>query len=80
MKNRSPFAAAVRTLAYAGLAILTYPIQADLATDLSARSPEDQVRDAGRKPAEVLDWLGIGPGMAALLVSSRIVQTHTHCS
>ena len=47
--------------------------QADLAADLAAesRSAEDQARDAGRKPAEVLAWLGIGPGMTVMdLVAS----------
>ncbi len=71
MTDKNPFAAALRTLALAALALTTHPIQADLAADLSARSPEDQVRDAGRKPAEVLDWLGIGPGMTVMdLVAS----------
>ena len=48
-------------------------VQADLAADLAAetRSAEDQARDAGRKPAEVLAWLGIGPGMTVMdLVAS----------
>ena len=47
--------------------------QADLAAALAAesRSAEDRARDAGRKPAEVLAWLGIGSGMAVMdLVAS----------
>ena len=47
--------------------------QADLATALAAesRSEEDRARDAGRKPAEVLAWLGIGSGMTVMdLVAS----------
>lgn len=71
MKNSIPFPTAVRALALAALALIAIPAQADWAAGLSARSPEDQVRDAGRKPAEVLDWLGIGPGMTVMdLVAS----------
>lgn len=71
MKNGLHPIAVLRTLALAALALIAYPIQADLAADLSTRSPEDQVRDVGRKPAEVLDWLGIGLGMAVMdLVAS----------
>ncbi|MYH14627.1 MAG: class I SAM-dependent methyltransferase [Gammaproteobacteria bacterium] len=71
MKDRIPFATAVRTLVLAALAVTTFAAQADWAAGLAARSPEDQVRDAGRKPAEVLDWLGIGPGMTVMdLVAS----------
>ena len=66
MKNSIPFATTLRTLVLAAFALIANPAQADLAADLSARSPEDQVRDAGRKPAEVLDWLGIGPGMTVM--------------
>ena len=33
------------------------------AIDTDARPAEDRARDAGRKPAEVLHFLGIGPGM-----------------
>ena len=71
MKNSIPFATALRTLAIAALAATAIAAQADLAASLSARSPEDQVRDAGRKPTEVLDWLRIGPGMTVIdLVAS----------
>ena len=60
-------------LAFATLMALALPVQADLAADLAAemRSEEDRARDAGRKPAEVLAWLGIGPGMTVMdLVAS----------
>ena len=71
MKNGIPLVAALRTLVLAALATTAFAAQADLAEGLSARSPEDQVRDAGRKPAEVLAWLGIGPGMTVMdLVAS----------
>lgn len=71
MKNWICFGAALRSLAFATLAVTALAAQADWAAGLSARSPEDQVRDAGRKPAEVLDWLGIGPGMTVMdLVAS----------
>ncbi|MDD9961250.1 MAG: SAM-dependent methyltransferase [Gammaproteobacteria bacterium] len=71
MKDHIPFATAVRTLVLAALAVTGFAAQADWAAGLAARSPEDQVRDAGRKPAEVLDWLGIGPGMTVMdLVAS----------
>ena len=41
---------------------------ADLSTLLanSSRSAEDQARDAGRKPAAVIEFLGIQPGMRVL--------------
>ena len=68
---RTLASSAVRTLALAALAMTTFAAQADLAADLSARSEEDRARDAGRKPAEVLAWLGIGPGMSVMdLVAS----------
>ena len=79
MKNTTPPVAKLRarltfslgTLALAVLAPVAFPAQADLAAGLSARSPEDQVRDAGRKPTEVLNWLGIRPGMIVMdLVAS----------
>ena len=71
MKNSIPFSTVVRTVAWVALAVTASAAQADWAAGLSARSPEDQVRDAGRKPAEVLDWLGIGPGMTVMdLVAS----------
>jgi len=41
-------------------------VAADLATRLAARSEEDRARDAGRKPAEVIDAMGIEPGMNVL--------------
>ena len=71
MTNKIPLAIALRKLALAALVTIVIPTQADLAAGLSNRSPEDQVRDAGRKPAEVLEWLGIGPGMTVMdLVAS----------
>ena len=51
------------------LLILSLPILAeDLANSLGAvdRDPADKARDAGRKPAAVLDFLGLEPGMTAL--------------
>ena len=41
---------------------------ADLAAALASgdRAEEDRARDAGRKPAEVIEYLGIGPGMAVM--------------
>ena len=41
---------------------------ADLSTLLanSSRSAEDQARDAGRKPAAIIEFLGIKPGMRVL--------------
>ena len=44
------------------------PAAADLATMLAsdARSEEDRARDAGRKPAQVLAFLGVEPGMNVL--------------
>ena len=50
------------------LAAVPMLVNADLATDLAAdtRSAEDRARDAARKPAEVLTWLGIGPGMMVM--------------
>ncbi len=56
-------------LALAGaIAALCFGAQADLAADLAAadRPQEDRDRDAGRKPAEVLAFLGIGPGMTVM--------------
>ncbi|MCH9694615.1 MAG: methyltransferase domain-containing protein [Gammaproteobacteria bacterium] len=38
----------------------------DLAVASESRLDGDQERDAGRKPAEVLEFLGIAPGMAVL--------------
>ena len=71
MTNKIPLAIALRKLALAALVTIVIPTQADLAAGLSNRSPEDQVRDAGRKPAEVLNWLGIRPGMIVMdLVAS----------
>jgi predicted methyltransferase len=45
----------------------TQPV-ASLATRLAdgSRSDEDRARDAGRKPAEVLEFLGIEPGMRVI--------------
>ncbi len=44
------------------------PEQADLAARLAAdsRSAEDRARDAGRKPAQVVAFLGIAPGMTVV--------------
>ena len=39
-------------------------LSASLASD--ARSEEDRARDAGRKPVQVLEFLGIEPGMAVI--------------
>ncbi|MDE0008899.1 MAG: hypothetical protein OXS50_11530 [Gammaproteobacteria bacterium] len=49
------------------------PAAADLAEELAApsRSEEDRARDAGRRPAEVIAFLGIEPGMTIMdLVAS----------
>ena len=52
----------------AALAALCFTAQADLAADLASpdRPQEDRDRDAGRKPAEVLAFLGIEPGMTVI--------------
>jgi predicted methyltransferase len=44
------------------------PVAPDLATLLAgdARSEADRARDVGRKPAEVIDFLGIAPGMSVI--------------
>ena len=55
------------------LATTAIVAHADLASGLAAetRPAEDRERDAGRKPVEVLAWLGIGPGMTVMdLVAS----------
>lgn len=39
------------------------PAAPDLASMLANRPEEDRARDAGRKPAQVLDILGVEPGM-----------------
>lgn len=49
------------------------PSNADIAEELAApsRSEEDRARDAGRRPAEVIAFLGIEPGMTVMdLVAS----------
>lgn len=55
------------------IAIGSMSVQAQNAAELNTKlmndagRPEaDQARDAGRKPAEVLDFLGIGPGMTVI--------------
>ncbi len=60
--------ATVRAAAFAVLAALSLAAHADLAADLAAptRAEEDRDRDAGRKPAAVLAWLDIGPGMTVM--------------
>ena len=52
----------------AALLALAFGANGDLAAALASpdRSEEDQARDAGRKPAEVLGFLGIGPGMKVM--------------
>ena len=52
----------------AALVALCFTAQADLAADLASpdRPQEDRDRDAGRKPAEVLAFLGIEPGMTVM--------------
>ena len=52
----------------AALAALCFTAQADLAADLASpdRPQEDRDRDAGRKPAEVLAFLGIERGMTVM--------------
>lgn len=66
--------ATMPTLAAIALATtLALPAAADLAEDLAApsRSEEDRGRDAARKPAEVMAFLGIEPGMTVMdLVAS----------
>ena len=58
----------LRTAALLILPATTMVASADLASGLAAESrpAEDRARDAGRKPAEVLAWLGIGPGMTVM--------------
>lgn len=57
-----------RLAAFSLAAGLAFPLGADLAADLATapRSEADRERDAGRKPAEVLSFLGIGPGMTVM--------------
>ena len=60
---------ASRLLAACSLAAaVAFPLNADLATELAteARSETDRERDAGRRPAQVLSFLGIGPGMTVM--------------
>ena len=63
------------------LLILSLPILAeDLANSLGAvdRDPDDKARDAGRKPAAVLDFLGLEPGMTALdVIAARCIELAT---
>lgn len=49
----------VRTLLVTVMLAIALPAAAE-------RSEEDRARDAGRKPAEVIAFLGIGPGMKVL--------------
>ena len=60
MKSKLAFVAALATFCLGA--------QADLAANLASpdRWQEDRDRDAGRKPAEVLAYLGIGPGMTVM--------------
>ena len=50
------------------LALFSLSAGADLAEELAAsgRSDEDKARDAARRPAEVLEFLGVEPGMAVM--------------
>ena len=61
---------------------LALPGAADLAEDLAApsRSEDDRARDAGRRPAEVIAFLGIEPGMTVIdLVASGGWYTEVLC-
>ena len=55
-------------LAVAVLALGSLSASADLAEELAAggRSDEDKARDAARRPAEVLTFLGVEPGMTVM--------------
>jgi predicted methyltransferase len=44
----------------------TAPVDLPASLASSSRSAEDQARDAGRKPATVIEFLGIKPGMRVL--------------
>ncbi len=57
-----------KLLAVAALALLSATASADLAEELamSGRSDEDKARDAARRPAEVLAFLGVEPGMTVM--------------
>lgn len=50
------------------MALFSLVASADLAEQLAAsgRSDEDKARDEARRPAEVLAYLGIGPGMSVM--------------
>ena len=50
------------------LALFSMSASADLAEELAAsgRSDEDKARDAARRPAEVLAFLGVEPGMTVM--------------
>lgn len=62
MKPKIAWGAAVVAFA------LGWNANADLAAALASgdRVEEDRARDAGRKPATVIDYLGIGPGMTVM--------------
>ena len=55
-------------LGVAALALLSMSASADLAENLAAsgRSDEDKARDEARRPAEVLAFLGVEPGMTVM--------------
>lgn len=59
---------AKRLIGMAALALIALSASADLAEELAAsgRSDADKARDAARKPAEVLAFLGIEPGMTVM--------------
>ena len=50
------------------MALFSLGASADLAEELAAsgRSDEDKARDAARRPAEVLEFLGVEPGMTVM--------------
>ena len=57
-----------KLLGVAVLALFSMPASADLAEQLAAsgRSDEDKARDTARRPAEVLAFLGVEPGITVM--------------
>ena len=57
-----------KMMSLAAMAMLSMSVSADLDEELAAsgRSDEDKARDEARRPAEVLTFLGVAPGMTVM--------------